>query len=151
MHNGQCGSYAVAISPAALVDDATATATAVDTKDARYAELIVQLGATDIALTACKLQECDTSGGSYSDVTGATFDGGTDPFGTTLALPSATDDNQTLVFQVNLDATKRYLKLVVTFDDGSVGGYVAAVARLSETRGGFETGSDICDGGVCRV
>lgn len=151
MHSAQCGKYAVAIAPAAIVDNATATATAIDCKDARYAEIVLQLGATDIAMTALKLQECDTSGGTYADVAGATFSGGLDIDGTALALPSATDDNQTAVFQVNLDNRKRYLKVVATFGDGTAGGYIAGVARLSELRSTPETSTAAADGGVCRV
>lgn len=151
MHDSQSGKYAVAIAPAAILDNSSATASEIDTKDARQCEVVIQLGATDIALTALKLQESDESGGSFTDVSGADFDGGSDIDGTTLALPSATDDNQTCVFQVNLDKRKRYLKVVATFGDGTSGGYVAGVARLSELRGGIETSAEAADGGVCRV
>lgn len=151
MRKGQLGKYAAAIKPAAVLDNTSATATAVDTLGATYAEFLVQLGATDIACTAFKLQECATSGGSYADITGATFDGGANAFGGTLALPSATDDGQVCVFQVDLANRLRYLKLVVTFGDGTTGGYVAASCRLS----GLSTqpGTDVAtaDGGVCRV
>ncbi|QDV86924.1 hypothetical protein [Planctomycetes bacterium TBK1r] len=151
MHNAQRATYAVAIAPAAILDNTSAAATAIDTKDARYAEIVLQLGATDIAVTALKVQECDTSGGSYTDVSGATFDGGTDIDGTALALPSATDDNQTCVFQLNLDGTKRYLKVVATFGDGTSGGFIAGIARLSELRSDPTTSTEAADGGVCRV
>lgn len=151
MNESQSGKYVVAIAPAAVIDNASATATEIDTKDARSLEVVVQLGATDIAMTALKLQHSDTSGSGFTDITGADFDGGTDIDGNTLALPSATDDNQTCVFQVNLDATKRYVNVVATFDNGATGGYIAATARLSALRAGIETSADVCDGGVVRV
>ena len=145
------GKYVVAIAPAAIVDDATATATEIDTDGAHYLEVVIQLGATDIAATACKLQHSDTSGSGFADVTGATFDGGTDVDGGTLALPSATDDNQTLAFQVNLDGLKRYFQVVFTNGNGTSGGYVAAVARLSCQSFVEYESTSIADGGVCRI
>lgn len=150
MIQAQMATYAAAIPPAAILDDASATASEIDCAGASYAEVVVALGATDIAMTALKLQEGDTSGGSFTDITGATWDGGTDTGGGTLALPSATDDNQVCVFQVNLDGRKRYLKLVATFDDGTAGGFVAAVARLSP-RTNPTADTSIANGGVCRV
>jgi hypothetical protein len=96
----QQAKYVRAISPTAIIDNTSATATVIDARDYDYCTIVVQLGATDIALTALKVQTSATSGGSYTDLTGATFSGGTSPDGTTLALPSATDDNQTCVFQI---------------------------------------------------
>lgn len=151
MIEAQKASYAVAIAPAAIIDDASATATEVDCEGAAYVEFVVQLGATDIAMTALKVQESDTSGSGFADISGATFDGGTDVDGNALALPIATDDNQTCVFQVNLIGRKRYLKLVATFGNGTLGGYVAAIARLSDLARVPHTSAELADGGVCRV
>lgn len=146
----QMATYAAAIPPAAILDNASATASEIDCAGANYAEVIVALGATDIAMTALKLQEGDTSGGSFTDITGASWDGGLNTQGTALELPSATDDNQVCVFQVNLDGRKRFLKLVATFDDGTAGGFVCAVARLSPELAPTADTS-IASGGVCRV
>lgn len=151
MHSAQNAKYAVAIAPAAIIDNTSASASEIDTLDSRHAEIVLQLGATDIALTALKVQESDTSGGSFTDVTGADFDGGTAIDGTTLALPSATDDDQTAVFQINLDKTKRFLKVVATFGDGTSGGFIAGIARLSELRSVPTVNADMADGGVCLV
>lgn len=151
MIDAQNAKYVAAVSPAAIIDNASATATAIDCKGSRYAEIIVVQGATDIAITALKLQECETSGGSYTDITGATFSAGLDTDGTALALPSATDDNQIAVFQVNLDKRMRYIKVVATFGDGSVGGFIAAVARLSQLSKVPDVSTDLANGGVCRV
>lgn len=151
MIEAQKAKYVAAVSPAAIIDNASATATAIDCKGARYAEIIVVQGTTDIAITALKLQECETSGGSYTDITGATFSAGLDTDGTALALPSATDDNQIAVFQVNLDKRMRFIKVVATFGDGSVGGFIAAVARLSELSKVPDVSTDLANGGVLRV
>ena len=151
MHNAQTGKYVAAIPPAAILDDASATTVEIDTKDARYAEIVVSLGATDIAMAALKVQQSDTSGGSFTDLTGADFSSGTDIDGAALALPSATDDNQVCVFQINLDATKRYLRVGATAGNGTAGTFVSAVCRLSENRSSPETSTEAANGGVCRV
>lgn len=151
MHPAQRSKYVVAVAPAAAVDNTTATATEIDTAGWNYCEVVVQLGATDIALTALEVQQSDTSGSGFSLLTGADFDGGTDIDGNALVLPSATDDDQTCVFQINLDATKRYLKVVATAGDGTTGAFIAAVARLSEGDTDLTVSADVADGGVCRV
>lgn len=94
-----------------------------DTFGLNHITYILQLGATDIALAALKLTECDTTGGTYTDVTGADFS--VSP----LTLPAATDDNKVYgIFCPINGLRKRYQKLVVTFGDGTVGGFGAVVA-----------------------
>lgn len=151
MIEAQSVRYAVAIAPAAIINNSSATATAVDCKGASYLEIPVQLGATDIAVTALKLQESDESNGSYVDIPGATFDGGTNVDGVPLALPSATDDDQPHVFQVNLVGRKRFVKVVCTFGNGTAGGYVAATARLSRISPPLSLSTERAAGGICRV
>lgn len=143
--------YVRAISPAALLDNASATATAIDTRGYDYCTIICQLGATDIAWAALKVQSSTTSGGSYSDVTGATFNGGTGVGGATLALPSATDDDQVCVFQIDMRGKEPFLKVVATCGDGTVGGYIAATAVLSKAKLAPSTSVTMADGDVCRV
>lgn len=142
--------YVRSISPAAIVNNGSASATAIDTLGYSYCEVICQLGATDIAMTALKLEESDDNV-SYGDISGATFAGGTSADGTTLALPSATDDNQPHVFQVSLLGRKRYLRVVATFGNGATGGFIAAVARLSQGAAPSNTDTDLAAGGICRV
>lgn len=151
MVDAQDAKYVTAIAPAAIIDDASAVASEIDTSGAAYCEIPIQLGATDIAMTALKVQESDTSGSGFADVTGLDFDGGTAPDGTTLALPSATDDGQVATFQINLLGRKRYLKLVATFGNGSTGGFVASTARLSRLAQVPDVSTDMASGGVCRA
>lgn len=150
MDTSQMAKYVRAISPAAIIDNASASATAIDCLGYSSCEIIVQLGAMDIAMTVLKVQHSDDNS-SYSDITGATFDGGTSADGTTLALPSATDDDQPHVFQINCVGRKRYMKVVATCGDGAAGTYIAASARLS--RGAFlsDTDTNLAAGGICRV
>jgi hypothetical protein len=141
--------YVVAIAPAAIIDNASATVTVIDTIGSSYAEVMVQLGATDIALTALRLEESDVSGSGYTTVPNANFSGGLDSDGGTLTLPSSTDDNETMVFKGSLLGRKRYLRLVVTFGDGAAGGFVSAIARLSGLAVVPDVTTDLANGKVC--
>lgn len=118
--------------PAAIVDNASYTTTAIDTFGFNKLKVVVYLGATDIAMTALKLQESDDSGMSgAADIDGAVFGTSTNPdTGSASTLPSATDDNKFFVFFVDLKGRKRYIDLVATAGDGSAGTYMAAYAEL---------------------
>lgn len=143
--------FVSAIAPAAILDNASATAVVIDTRGYDYCTIVCQLGATDIAWAALKVQSSTTSGGSYSDVTNATFSGGSGVGGATLALPSATDDGQTCVFQLDMRGKEPFLKVVATCGDGTSGGFIAAVAVLSKAKLAPSTSATMADGDVCRV
>jgi hypothetical protein len=118
--------------PAAIVDNAAFTTAAVDTKGWKHCRIIAYIGATDIAFAGMKVQECDTSGGSYADVTGAVFGTSTNTAGSTSAVPSATDDDKFFCVDIPLNGTrKRFLDLVATGGDGTAGTYMTAFAILS--------------------
>ena len=117
--------------PAAIVDNASYTTSSIDTQGFDYMQVVVYLGATDIAMTALKLQESDTDGGSYADVTGLVFGTSSNIAGSTSTLPSATDDNKFFVFDVDLRGRKRYFDLVATAGDGTAGTFLTAFAILS--------------------
>ena len=127
----QSAKYVNAIPPAAILDDASATAVAVNTQGYAQANFLISLGATDIAMTALKVQESDDDS-SYADVTGAIFGTSADPTGTTSSLPSATDDNKVFGIFVDLKGRKKYLKLVATFGNGTAGGYCSAICVLTQ-------------------
>lgn len=117
--------------PATIVDNASYTTASIDTQGWDYMQVVVYLGATDIAMTALKLQESDTDGGSYADVTGLVFGTSSNIAGSTSTLPSATDDNKFFVFDVDLRGRKRYFDLVATAGDGTAGTFLTAFAILS--------------------
>jgi hypothetical protein len=102
--------FVAAVKPAAIVNNNSVTATEVDARGYDYATFIVTLGATDIALTALKVQAASSSGGQFDDITGATFSAGSGFAGATLALPSATDDGQVCVFHIDLRGKQPFLK-----------------------------------------
>lgn len=120
------------IPPQAIVDDASWTTAAIDTVGYDYAIFLVALGATDIAMAALKVQECDTSGGSYTDVTGAVFGTSENSDGDTSALPTATDDNDVFGIMIDLKGRKRFLDLVATAGDGAAGTFASALCLLGK-------------------
>ena len=115
--------------PAAIVDNASFTTNSIDT--AGYGKLAVyfSLGATDIAMSALKLQESDDDS-SYGDITGCVY--GASGY---AALPTATDDNKVFGFFVNLAGRKRYIDVVATAGDGSTGTYGSCIAVLYNGEG----------------
>lgn len=138
--------------PAAIVDNASLTTTAVDTKGFGHCQFLVILGATDIALTACKIQESDASGSGFADVDGLVYGTSTDAAGDVVALPSATDDNKVYAFDVNCGGDrKRYLDAIVTFGDGVAGGFATVIAILSKASENPDTASERGLGGKLGV
>jgi hypothetical protein len=131
MVSAQNSKYLIVTSPVAIVDNASFTTNSIDTLGFDYLQVVVTLGATDIALAALKLQTADADTG-YADLTGAVFGTSTELGGSASTLPSATDDNKIYVIEVDLRGKKRWFDLVATMGDGSVGGFVAAVAILSK-------------------
>jgi hypothetical protein len=120
------------IAPAAIVDNASFTTIEIDTLGYNYATIIFNLGATDIAMTALKVQESDTTGSGFADITGADMSSATDIDGSATALPSATDDATVTVIQMDLRGRMRFLDLVATAGNGSTGTFASAVCVLSQ-------------------
>ena len=115
--------------PAAIVDAASFATTSIDT--AGYGKLAVyfSLGATDIAMTALKLQEADDDS-SYGDITGCVYGASGAP-----ALPTADDDNKVFGFFVNLAGRKRYIDVVATAGNGAAGTFGTCIAVLYNGEG----------------
>lgn len=134
---GQRAKKQIVVRPAAIVNNASLTTYVIDTLGFASLDVDVILGASDIALTALKLQESDsltdatTLGGTATDVPGCVFGTSLGISGDASALPSATDDNKVFSFNVDLRGRKRYLKLVATVGNGSTGAFVSAVATLA--------------------
>lgn len=104
---------------------ATGTGSAVDLVDYEGDLAVVldaEAGGASITY-AVKLTESDTSGGSYSDVTGGAF--------------TTTSANTALVekISVNTDTMKRYVKVSVTVAGGTGAGAVSVVALGSKKYG----------------
>jgi hypothetical protein len=121
--------------PAAIVNNASLTCNVIDTQGYRFARVTVILGATDIALTALKVQESDVKASATAltggaDITGAVFGTSNKDDGTASTLPSATDDNKFFTIEIDLRGRKRYLLPVVTIGNGSTGGFATVFVEL---------------------
>ena len=116
--------------PGAIVDNASYTTAEIDTLGFSYCQIVVYLGATDIAMAALKVTESDTSGSGHADVTGLVFGTSANIAGTTSALPSATDDNKFQRFDIDLKGRKRYLDVTATAGNGTAGTYATIFALL---------------------
>ena len=121
--------------PGAIVDNASWTTTEIDTQGFDYLTVVVVLGATDVDMAALKVTESDTSGSGHADVSGLDFssDG---------TLPTATDDNNVFLCQIDLRKRKRYIDLVATAGDGTTGTYLTALAILSRAADGVVTATE---------
>ena len=137
--------------PAAIIDDASAGTTEVDTAGYDYATYICYLGATDIAMTALAVTESDTAGSGHANVTGLIYGTSSDLVGTTSSLPSASEDNKCFLFQIDLRGRKRYLDLTATIGDGSAGTFFTALAILSRAEITPNTVSEYGDVGTTGV
>lgn len=117
--------------PAAIVDNASFATTTIDTAGFSKMAVYFSLGATDVAMSALKLQQSDDSGMSgAADISGCVYGTSALPDGTTSSLPSATDDNKVFAFFVSLQGLKRYVDVVATAGDGATGTYGSCVAVL---------------------
>ena len=150
MNQSQFNKFVSITPPAAIVDNASYTTASIDTSGFEYLEVFVFLGATDIAMTALKLQESDTDG-SYADVTGLIYGTSAGIAGTTAALPIATDDNKCFKFEVDLRGRKRYFDLVATAGDGAAGTFLTAFALLSRASDHPVSASERGFGNIVRV
>ena len=86
MNQTQNVKYVAITPPGAIVDAASYTTASIDTLGFDRLKVVVHLGATDIAMTALKLQTSDTDG-SYADLDGAVFGTSTNSAGSTSTLP----------------------------------------------------------------
>lgn len=124
-------------------DNGAFTAVAIDRLGFDYAEIACIFQNVPANFAGLKIQECDTSGGSYSDVAGTVVGTATDIDGNTSGLPAATGGDDTItVFELDLRKRKRYLKVVATAGDGSgTATELTAVARLSRAKLAPTTGA----------
>ena len=124
--------WGIVYAPGAIVDNASPTTNVIDTLGYDRLEVILVLGALDIAMTAFKLQESDVAASSTALTSGADISGTVG--GTDFVLPTATDDNKLGIIDLNMVSAprKRYIDVVATFGDGAAGSYPTILFRLSK-------------------
>ena len=119
--------------PVAIVDNAAAATTAIDTFGCEEVAIYVVFGAMDIAVTDMKVRESDASNmGSPNDITGLVWGTSTNPdSGATSSVPIGTSDNTIWAAFIKLgNGRKRYIDIEITLGDGSAGTYATAIAIL---------------------
>lgn len=157
MIHGQNNTWFNVASPAAIVDNASVACNVIDTKGYDYCEIFCQIGATDIATVALKVQESDTKSNtttltSGADVTGLVYGTSSNIAGSTSSLPSSTADNTCYKFEIDLrGGRKRYLLPVLTGGDGAAGTYYSVFALLSRAEVQPTSASDRGYGDILRV
>ena len=129
--DAQDAKYILSKPPAALIDNASAAVTEIDTNGYSACEILVLIGATDIGITALAVTESDTAGSGHANVTGLIWGTSADIASVTSTVPSATDDNKIFKFEIDLRSRKRYLDVTCTVGNGTAGGYVTILTRLS--------------------
>lgn len=115
---------------------------AIDTIDFDQVTILVPFGAIASSgdLTTFKLTECDTSGGSYSDVTDGDI---TDADIGTASLPAADDDGKLFIWEVDTKAKKRFLKLSVVGHASNSALYGILVLKNRGHEGRTETAAGV--------
>jgi len=131
MNKLQSCKFVNVLPPVAINDNTAWTTTEIDTLGWNHLTVVVNIGATDIAMAVMKMQSSDTSGSGFADVDGLDTDGDTDVFGSAATLPTATDDAGVVVFDIPLSGHKRYWDLAATAGDGAAGAFASAVGILS--------------------
>lgn len=135
MIQAQAQKTLIVISPVTL-GTGSGTSNAIDTQGFHYANFELTVGATTGAIDPFKIQECATSGGSYTDITDAVL----------ASPPGATDDNKIYSIKVRCGGNRlRYMKAVLTEDATGSGIYGVNVtlsradeAPNSATERGYE-------------
>lgn len=123
------------LNPAAILDNTSPTTNVIDCSGFNHVRIVVWLGATDIALTALKLQEADAASDATTltggaDITDSVFGTAANDTGSASTLPSATDDGKFYTFEVDGRGRKKFLKPVITIGDGAAGGFIVCWAEL---------------------
>jgi len=114
-----------AISPVSVADNTAQTGEVVDLQGYDACTFVIATGsiADADATFAVEVQECDTSGGSYTAVADANLVG-------TEALAGFQFDSDNACRKIGYVGSKRYVKLVITPSGNASAALIAAVAVL---------------------
>lgn len=102
--------------PGAILDDAAATTTVIDCQGYALIMITAYFGATDIAAAVLKVQDSNSSGSDFVDITGSDL----------ASSATAGIDNTAISWFIR--PKKRYLDLNFTAGNGSLGTYFTAFA-----------------------
>ena len=128
MANTLQGAKSVLALPPQSINGTDTNGTAIDTAGYSYASIFFLYGASTVDMEHLEIQECETSGGSYTAISGSA-----------MTVPTSTDDNKVWQWGINLGGTRmRYLKIRV--DPGAAATLVGALAIL--TKGNIDCDTD---------
>jgi hypothetical protein len=124
----QGNKYADLTPPGAKVDNAGLTVSSLDCKGFGAAEVILILGALDIGLTTCKLQESDDNA-TWVDLPNSDYS-----LAAVGTLPSASDSNHLIGWSVTRTPKRqRYLRPAIVIGNGSTGAYATVFGILGRS------------------
>lgn len=133
-----------------VAENAAITATSVDTKGFDTGLVVIQIGDTDTALSSLKLTESDDNS-TFTDVSGADFNGSTTIDGSTASLPDVNADSTIQLIQLDLRKRKRYLTISGAAGSGTNGTAISAVIVLGNAEQAPTTSSECGAAAVLRV
>ena len=137
--------------PAAKVDNASVTVAELDCRGWDYVTILMIIGDIDIAMSAAKLTDSDSTGASHADIVGTRFGTDDNHVGTTSALPTANDDDSIFAWELDLRKRKRFIDAVLTVGDGAAGAYITVVAILSRGAVSPDTAAEAGAAEILRV
>ena len=108
-------------------------------------KILVAVGSSaDNTIATLKLQECDTIGGTYTDVTGGDFSSTLTyaSQGVNLTGQVTTASNTVWIWDIAMQNRKRFLKVSFAETASSTGSVVAAFAVLGGAQQGLNNASD---------
>lgn len=128
--NPQQQTKLVSINADLTVDNGAYTTTPVDTLGFDYVQILVHFGNVPADVALLKVQECDTVGGAYADITGTIVGTALDIEGNATVLPTAVGgDNAVVLFEIDMRGRKRFLDLLCTAGNG--GGTVTEMSAVA--------------------
>ena len=135
MNTHQNDKIATVLLGSSIHDDVSVTTTEVDTLGFNYAQFYLYIGVTDVAFTVLNVSEGSTASGAstgtiVAKTNFASTAGITAIDGSTLVLPSATQDTTWRRIDMNLTGRDRYLSMNMTVGNAT-GAYLHAFCLLS--------------------
>ena len=117
-----------------VANSGATTAEEIDCRGYNYLTVVVGLGNIASAVTALKLTEATSSGGSFSDIDAATIGNAAclDFEGNATVLPGTSDDDRMVVFEVDLRNREPFIKPVVTAGGSANGVFCLAIASRAD-------------------
>lgn len=103
-----------------LADNQTLTSPALDVLKHKFAQIVLEVGASDIGLSDVRLEERNNTTDSWTVVPNSAV--------SSTLLTATAVDNKCFSWHVTLQGRKRYVRLTATVGDGTLGANLCAYA-----------------------